>query len=54
MKTNMKKANVFDIDSLIIDRERLTYNEYIRRLYLLRYNNLTKKINKLCLGKKQK
>ena len=35
-----KKVIIFDIDCLMIDSE--IYNEYVRKLHLLRYDNFTR------------
>ena len=31
----MKKAIIFDMDGLMIDSERVTYNEYVKKLKIL-------------------
>lgn len=47
----MKKAVIFDMDGLMIDSERVTYNEYVKKLHLLGYDDFTEDIYKQCLGK---
>lgn len=47
----MKKAVIFDMDGLMIDSERVTYNEYVKKLYLLGHDDFTEEIYKRCLGK---
>ena len=47
----MKKAIIFDMDGLMIDSERVTYNEYVRKLHMLGHDNFTVEEYKKCLGK---
>lgn len=47
----MKKAIIFDMDGLMIDSERVTYNEYVKKLHLLGYDDFTETIYRHCLGK---
>ena len=47
----MKKAIIFDMDGLMIDSERVTYNEYVKKLQTLGYDDFTEEIYKQCLGK---
>lgn len=47
----MKKAIIFDMDGLMIDSERVTYNEYLRKLHMLGHDNFTVEEYKKCLGK---
>ena len=37
----MKEAVIFDMDGLMIDSERVTYEEYKRKLDLLGYHDFT-------------
>lgn len=47
----MKKAVIFDMDGLMIDSERVTYNEYVRKLHMLGHDDFTEELYKDCLGK---
>lgn len=47
----MKKAVIFDMDGLMIDSERVTYNEYVRKLHLLGHDDFTEEVYRGCLGK---
>lgn len=47
----MKKAIIFDMDGLMIDSERVTYNEYVKKLHILGHDDFTEEIYKNCLGK---
>lgn len=47
----MKKAVIFDMDGLMIDSERVTYNEYVKKLHLLGHDDFTEALYKNCLGK---
>lgn len=47
----MKKSVIFDMDGLMIDSERVTYNEYVKKLHLLGHDDFTEEIYKRCLGK---
>lgn len=49
----MKKAVIFDMDGLMIDSERVTYEEYCRKLAQLGYS-FNEKIYRKCLGKNKK
>ncbi|MFV0394257.1 MAG: HAD family hydrolase, partial [Coprobacillaceae bacterium] len=46
----MKKAVIFDMDGLMIDSERVTYEEYCRKLKLLGYT-FDETTYRHCLGK---
>ena len=46
----MKKAIIFDMDGLMIDSERVTYEEYCRKLEQLEYN-FDENMYRRCLGK---
>lgn len=47
----VKKAVIFDMDGLMIDSERVTYEEYVRKLAQLGYHDFDKTIYIKCLGK---
>lgn len=47
----MKKAVIFDMDGLMIDSERVTYNEYVRKLHMLGHDDFTEDVYINCLGK---
>lgn len=47
----MKKAVIFDMDGLMIDSERVTYNEYVKKLHMLGHDDFTEDIYIRCLGK---
>lgn len=47
----MKKAVIFDMDGLMIDSERVTYNEYVKKLEQLGHFDFTEELYKNCLGK---
>lgn len=47
----MKKAVIFDMDGLMIDSERVTYNEYVKKLHLLGHDDFTEELYRNCLGK---
>lgn len=47
----MKKAVIFDMDGLMIDSERVTYNEYVKKLHLLGHDDFTEDVYINCLGK---
>lgn len=49
----MKKAVIFDMDGLMIDSERVTYEEYCRKLTQLGYS-FDESIYRNCLGKNKK
>lgn len=51
MRDNMKKAVIFDMDGLMIDSERVTYNEYVKKLEQLGHFDFTEELYKNCLGK---
>ena len=46
----MKKAIIFDMDGLMIDSERVTYEEYCRKLEQLEYH-FDENMYRRCLGK---
>lgn len=47
----MIKGVIFDMDGLMIDSERVTYNEYVKKLHLLGFDDFTEDIYRGCLGK---
>lgn len=47
----MKKAIIFDMDGLMIDSERVTYEEYVHKLEELGYHDFSIDLYKHCLGK---
>jgi HAD superfamily hydrolase (TIGR01509 family) len=47
----MKKAVIFDMDGLMIDSERVTYNEYVKKLHMLGHDDFTEDVYINCLGK---
>lgn len=47
----MKKAVIFDMDGLMIDSERVTYNGYVKKINMLGYPEFTIEEYKKCLGK---
>ncbi|WP_028044368.1 HAD family hydrolase [Candidatus Stoquefichus massiliensis] len=47
----MKKAIIFDMDGLMIDSERVTYNEYVKKLHMLGHDDFTEELYRHCLGK---
>ena len=47
----MKKAFIFDMDGLMIDSERVTYNEYVKKLAQLGHHDFTEELYRNCLGK---
>lgn len=47
----MKKAIIFDMDGLMIDSERVTYQEYVKKLHMLGHDDFTEDLYKHCLGK---
>ncbi|MCD7950089.1 MAG: HAD family phosphatase [Erysipelotrichaceae bacterium] len=49
----MKKAVIFDMDGLMIDSERTTYNCYVEKLHELGHDDFTEELYTQCLGKKK-
>lgn len=47
----MKKAIIFDMDGLMIDSERVTYQDYVKKLHMLGHDDFTEDLYKHCLGK---
>ena len=47
----MKKAVIFDMDGLMVDSERVTYNEYVKKLAQLGHHDFTEELYRNCLGK---
>ena len=47
----MKKAVIFDMDGLMIDSERVTYNEYVKKFAQLGHHDFTEELYRNCLGK---
>ncbi len=51
VRDSMKKAVIFDMDGLMIDSERVTYNEYVKKLERLGHYDFTEELYRNCLGK---
>ena len=45
------KLVIFDMDGLMIDSERVTYNEYVKKLEQLGHYDFTEELYRNCLGK---
>lgn len=47
----MKKVVIFDMDGLMIDSERVTYEEYVKKLNVLGFHDFDEALYIQCLGK---